>query len=247
MSIATSPALRYPKSLWSYNPLPTGCVLWIPFWASGLNSTAFKSVDTLRHTCAVTGATHEVDGRQFDGLDDVISVGDIGAPVFDGVNNKLSVIVWFNSDDTPVATEMLVTKYDDDVSPKKRTFILALQGTEKGQATAYLDGDIANNVGNVTNVAISTAGTWLCLGASIDLSAETIVIYTDGTVEASTKSTAGTPPTTFGDTDRNLTIGRAHNDEFRFDGRIGEVWMGNFILIAEGFDYYFQRTKGRYL
>ena len=38
MGILTSPALRYNKSLWSYNPLPTGCALYLPLWAIGVSA-----------------------------------------------------------------------------------------------------------------------------------------------------------------------------------------------------------------
>ena len=143
-----------------------------------------------------------------------------------------------------------MTKYDDSVSPKKRTLFLNVRAgasLNKVACAAYTDGDAANNIQNIINSAVNVPGTFLCLGVSIDLGAETIVIYAGGSVAASTKSTAGTPPTTFGDTDRNFTIGRAHNDDLHFDGRIGEVGMWNRILTAGEFDYYCQKTDWRYL
>lgn len=52
------------KSLWSYNPLPTGCVLYLPLWSPGLNGSAFKSADPFRPDCTAT-ATQVADGRLF--------------------------------------------------------------------------------------------------------------------------------------------------------------------------------------
>ncbi len=90
MSIMTSPALRYPKSLWSYNPIPGGCVLYLPFWNPGLRGTKFKSIDPFGHTCTPTTAPQGPTGRIFDGADSLITVPK-GAPLdnlFDGGGTK---------------------------------------------------------------------------------------------------------------------------------------------------------------
>lgn len=56
-------ALKYPKTLHSYNPIPKGCVLYLPLWA--LKGSAFKSVDAYKHTATVTTATWQPNGRNF--------------------------------------------------------------------------------------------------------------------------------------------------------------------------------------
>ncbi len=68
MSVAT----RYSKSLWSYNPIPRGCILYLPFFAMRLGAT-IKSIDPDGRTLTVTGATSGIDGAFFDGTNDSIS------------------------------------------------------------------------------------------------------------------------------------------------------------------------------
>ena len=80
MTIRALPSLRWPKSLWSYNPTPTGCVLFLPLWSPGLNGSIFKSVDLYNSKSTVTGALRQSDGRLFDGSDDKIEV--VANPAF---------------------------------------------------------------------------------------------------------------------------------------------------------------------
>ncbi|KKL62794.1 hypothetical protein LCGC14_2181630 [marine sediment metagenome] len=100
MSIITSTALRYPKSLWSYNPIPTGCVLYLPFWHPSLAGPVFKSIDPFGHTATVSGALYQGDvkGRFFDGAtgnDDIITV-----PSSTGIDGLFdsggTIITWVN-------------------------------------------------------------------------------------------------------------------------------------------------------
>lgn len=53
------------KSLWSHNPIPNGCVLYLPFWHPDLAGAQFDSIDPQKHICSVTGATWSPDGRDF--------------------------------------------------------------------------------------------------------------------------------------------------------------------------------------
>ena len=62
------------KSIWSYNPSPTGCVLYLPLWHPSLSGPVFSSIDPYGHTCTVTGATWGIQGRTFDGDGDFIGV-----------------------------------------------------------------------------------------------------------------------------------------------------------------------------
>ena len=56
MSILTKSALRYPKSLWSHNPIPGGCVLYLPLWHPNLGGLKYKSIDPFGHTCTRTAS-----------------------------------------------------------------------------------------------------------------------------------------------------------------------------------------------
>lgn len=63
--VMTSPALRNPKSIWSYNPLPTGCMLYLPLWHPALSGPAFNAIGSYYSNCVVTTAAYGVNGRTF--------------------------------------------------------------------------------------------------------------------------------------------------------------------------------------
>ncbi len=88
-----SPALRFSKSLWSYNPLPTGCVLFAPFWHPDLSGLVSKSVDLFGRTCTVSGSTpvRTSNGWDFPGVDEMIDIGNIGT-------NIRTLSFWINPD-----------------------------------------------------------------------------------------------------------------------------------------------------
>ena len=95
-----SPALRWPKSLWSYNPIPSGCIFYLPFWHPSLAGPVFESIDPFGHTATVTGALYQGDvkGRFFDGAtgnDDkiVIPKGVVVDNMFDGGG---TLCAWIN-------------------------------------------------------------------------------------------------------------------------------------------------------
>lgn len=48
--------------------------LYVPLWAGELSGSSFKSRDTYKHLCTVTGALWTPQGRSFDGTDDFIEV-----------------------------------------------------------------------------------------------------------------------------------------------------------------------------
>lgn len=69
MSVAT----RYPKSLWSYNPIPYGCIFYSPLWNPACHGTVFKSPDPYGRICTRTGGVMSGDGFVADG-DDYITL-----------------------------------------------------------------------------------------------------------------------------------------------------------------------------
>lgn len=70
-----SPALRQAKSLWSYNPIPYGCVLNLELWHPAMSGPIFKSIDSFGHICTVTGnPTWSGDGWLLDGAGDRLIV-----------------------------------------------------------------------------------------------------------------------------------------------------------------------------
>lgn len=90
-----SVALKHSKSLWSYNPLPTGCVLYLPLWHPSLRGSIFNSVDPFRHTTTLTGVTKVSQGLDYDALDDFVNAGSDASidDIFDGGGTAL---MWLN-------------------------------------------------------------------------------------------------------------------------------------------------------
>ncbi|KKK67049.1 hypothetical protein LCGC14_2957960 [marine sediment metagenome] len=64
-------ASKYTKSLWSYNPLPTDCVLYLPLYNPGLHGLVFKSVDPFGHVHTRVGGLMDGDGFTTDGDDKI--------------------------------------------------------------------------------------------------------------------------------------------------------------------------------
>lgn len=85
VSLGLSPV----KSLWSYNPIPNGCVLYLPLWHPNLSGTVFRSIDPFGETVTVTGTTQTSKGRSFDGTDDNIILPANWFPTTEG-----TIVLW---------------------------------------------------------------------------------------------------------------------------------------------------------
>ncbi len=98
---------QYVKSLHSYNPIPGGCVLYLPLWHPNLGGLKYKSIDPFGHTCTRTasGILH------FDGSSN--SSVDFGA--IHDATDKLWVSFWFKLDapfsSASPTTQELFAKY----------------------------------------------------------------------------------------------------------------------------------------
>uniref|UniRef100_A0A6M3LA42 Uncharacterized protein n=1 Tax=viral metagenome TaxID=1070528 RepID=A0A6M3LA42_9ZZZZ len=95
VEIAKSPQL--------FNPIPNGCVLYLPLWHNELSGGVFSSADDFRLTCTVSGATHVATGRDLDGSDDLITIGNIGT-------NIKSLSFWIDPETT---SESILEEVDD--------------------------------------------------------------------------------------------------------------------------------------
>ncbi len=85
-----SPALRQAKSLWSYNPIPGGCVLYLPLWHPSLGGLKFKSIDPYGLTCTRTasGVLH------FTGS----AMSNVNVGAIHDATDKLWISFWFRLD-----------------------------------------------------------------------------------------------------------------------------------------------------
>ncbi len=78
------------KSLWSYNPIPGGCVLYLPLWNPHTNGLAFQSIDPFGHTITRTasGVLH------FTGS----ATSNVNVGTIHDASAKLWVSIWFRLD-----------------------------------------------------------------------------------------------------------------------------------------------------
>ena len=110
--MGTSPALRYSKSLWSDNPLPTGCVFYYP--ARRLNGSAFKSIDPFGHELTTTGTTLVPQGRNFQGAGNVDITAVLTALAATTVG---TLSMWVRMPDaTPLADNIAMAFGDTDIN-----------------------------------------------------------------------------------------------------------------------------------
>lgn len=92
----------YSKSLWSYNPIPRGCVAFAPLWNPACHGPTFRSIDPFHHTITRVGGVMDGDGFTADG-DDYIH---LTSPFSAG--GTFTAIVWFKQT-TKQNTRILMT------------------------------------------------------------------------------------------------------------------------------------------
>ena len=250
-----SPALRHPKSLWSYNPILRGCVGYWPLWHPSLGGSVFKSVDPFGHETTVTGALYQGNtlGRFFDGggaADDLITVTDVVAiqdifddggtvwiwlnPASDGESNLGTV---FNKQGT---TDGWYWRCSAEVGGFVKLTFAQFFNTTAGQwettnaivpiNTLSLIAITYNN-GNVANNAI----VYLYTGGSLS-----VLTVGDGLTE--TQTPVGTRDSDVGS---DLTIGGRSDGSRVFDNTILEVGAHNVILTQGEITYLYNHSQGR--
>ena len=238
--LRTSPALRWGKSLQSFNPIPRGCVLYAPLWAPGLSGPVFKSVDAYGHTCTVTGALWTPDGRLFDEVDDKLSIphatsidnvftggGTLVAwinPASDGGNNQAHIAIkasgWFWNIQSEAA------------------------GYTKSRLYIWRVGD--DGYWDLVD-AVIPLNSWshFAITYDADLVANNPIFYFNGAVTANTEGQA--PTDVMGDdSGDDLYIGNRADGLRSWDNLIGEFWGYNRILSVSEINAIRNATKWRY-
>lgn len=222
------PSLLTPKSLWSYNPLPTGCVLYLPLWSPGLNGSVFKSADPLGHKCSVTGTTHESYGRLLDGSDDKIIVTDHAALQ---LTDNFTIIMWFYLT-AFVGNDRLLSK-DDGADYQIRL------NDANDRVDVFLN---AGGQLSSTNSSI-VASTKYMLSVTYDkaLGSNNIKIFINDSLNAQ-----GAYSTSINQSSNNLCVGgRASDDAANIAGRLHEVGIWNKTYPAEAITYVYNNSVGR--
>ncbi|KKK63334.1 hypothetical protein LCGC14_2995330 [marine sediment metagenome] len=222
MVMARVPSLFTPKSLWSYNPLPTGCGLYLPLWSPSLKPPIFKSIDSYGHLCTVTGAIHGAEGYTFDG-DDFISIANHSA-IKPG-NGTL--IAWINPGATTNLTAFLSTEtagvgnegefYLGFTTTNRLTFIL-----DDGAAEQTIVGNSGLSTGTDYHVAVTFGSGGMKL-------------YQDAVLQADVEATV----TTGLSADSNpILVGARRTGSNWFTGDVNAVWVFDRELSVEELAYH---------
>lgn len=232
----TSPALRYPKSLWSYNPIPGNCVLYLPLWSPGLSGPVFKSPDSFGHTATVTGAScvWVANGRSFDGTDDTITVPNHAAFNF-GASTDFTLMGWGYGTDS---NDYMIFKGDVGAANAHFSMLLETNGEVRGWID---DGTTSVSVDGTTDAR----NAWHLYAATFNRDGN-LTVYFDGVSEGTPASIAGV-----GDIDATedlMISGRLNSgiQDGEWAGTIGEVWIYNGVLTAGEILHNYNCTRWRY-
>lgn len=245
-----SPALRHPKSLWSYNPIPGSCVLYLPFWYPGLSGTLFNAPDFFGSACTVSGALYKGDdGRWFDGggaADDFLKVTEQTATtdIFTGGGTIIAMI--------NIASD---GENDNGFICRKGSGFNFSQSAELGGAvklefTKNFDVLPGRWVTDATDITINT---WTMVAVTYDDGnvANNPTLYIDDTARTVGDGLTETQipnATTVSDSGSDTFIGSNADPSIRtIDGYIGELYFyKGRILSAAELAYARSRIIGRY-
>jgi len=213
-----------------------GLVLYLPLWA--LKNSSFQSIDAYKHTCTVTGALWQPDGRLFDGSDDRITVPDHASLQFEA-NDDFTLIIWIEKTGG-ANTERLLQKTSGDANPR---FVISLQ-SGVGSPSFYGITDAVPNAVAVSGTTAMNDGPHM-LSLSVDRdNASGFVAYVDDATEG-----AAQDPTGVGDLSNvgvDVTLGEFPNGVGDFTGTIGEAWIYSRAFVAAEITRHNNITAWRY-
>ena len=233
MRLGKSP--QHAKSLWSSNPIPGGCVLYLPLWNPGLSGSVFNSVDPFGRICTVTDALWTPQGRTFDGASDIKHTADD----WRSGDSAGSILVWFKTS-TSANMELFTTSLSTSTLYYMEFRIEStgkLQILQRNNDTVTeLTGDSVNNDDIWHLGAVVSSGTTYSL--SIDGEAEGLTGTNNGDWFADTLNRD------------NFAIGALFYNSIRINyltGKIGEVWVYNRVLTLVDLLHIYNATKWRYV
>ena len=212
-------------------------MLYLPLWA--LEGDTFESIDEYKHTCTVTGAVWQPDGRAWTGDDDLIDCG--RNTIFDfGTNVDFSLAAWINCTDAS-GERLILSKGSGGAGGKRYDFML--EGTS-GKIRLVLD-DNANQKIMLGVIGLADSA-WHFVAVAADRSGNG-QLYVDGATDGAAVDISALVSTD--DTSKDLTVGVSSSNETsnNFEGTIGEVWVyrGRVLPVTE-IDNMYKSTAWRY-
>jgi len=211
ISLALSPA----KSLWSYNPIPKGCVLYLPLWHPSLRGASFQGVDPYRKTVTPVGVTKVAKGFYFDGVNDHIVLPANWMP------STGTIIIWADYQ-------------------ANGTYLFSCDGNQISfyQTATYIQ-FYYSSAAKITCNKNWVVGTYYCIAVTFAPGAGNNIVYIDGAY-ANQEASHATPPTNVA-----TWLGEGTGGTLDYTGTIPEVAIYNRILSAGEVLYYNNKSYPR--
>ena len=227
------PSYLTPKSIWSYNPLPTGCVLYLPLWHPNLSGPVFKSIDPYGYTCTPTGTTWTSTGRYLNGTSETMTISD-----HTGLNfgtGDFSILAWISADADAVLSRIV---------SKQHTAWYFLRFLTTGITCDIKDSDADTATATSAVVDLRGAG-FAHIGVTCDRDSATgFQTFISGVASGAAVDPTGANNSLDGT--EPLMVGSFSATGEEFKGTIGEVLMYNRHLSAIDILYHYNKTKFRY-
>lgn len=225
--VSTRSIIRQARGLHSYNPIQSGCVLYLPLFA--LRGDAFYSSDIYRSACDITGALRRPQGRLFVG-DDKITLPAPITNIPEG-NEDRTTLAWVRK----TALAAIGFAYSHGVYTTRQFWSVRVTATD-------------GNVQSIHHSALHaspfslTAGEWALIGQSYKGATRESTMFKN---DASDSDTFSSDLLTT--TNSDLWLGYADiGSDVWWDGYIGEFWFYNRVLTPAEVVYIHSRTMGRY-
>lgn len=223
--------------------------LYIPAWYQDSETTGSTiiSKDINRHSCTVTGATWGLQGRTFDGTDDIITVATSAAfgNLWNG-GGGAGVWIYPDSDGEADAGNILRT----NANSKGWLTFISIEAGGVAQFNFYCLFSVAEGQWSTTSKVLNI-GAWNFIWVSFDSSSDSNnpTFYINGTTytvgDGITEDQAP-DGTVIDDTGNDLTIGNNAATSRTFDGVIADTILYG-VTKTSGFVEDFRRnTKWRY-
>lgn len=246
-------AMRASKSLWSYNPMPTSCRLYLPFWSPALRGATSGAIDPYRKSGTWVGSTIVDTGRYLDG-DDWLGVGVLGDFKYlhggeDQSNFKFTVIIWVALP-TPEPNTFygLATTCDTGID---HGIALWFEDRAALPASRQLRATIGNETAEVLN-QYSDDNTYPndtdfhMIGITYDqtLANTNYTLFVDAVNKKTGDKTVEAP--TANNEKHVFQVGATLDSDPDMTGYVGEVGAWEICFTQAQMTYYYNRTKGRY-
>ena len=214
-------------------------VLYLPLYK--LDGANIASQDARGYLCTVTGALWTPSGRDFDGVDDRITIGTLVTTVLNGTS-AITILAWIKNDDLP-GVGALRPIWESRVFDVAGIQLTLVEGSKIRFGGRSVSTDAFQYDETVT---YDTTGTWRQVGVILDFANDLVIGIIDGLEVVSKAVTFANTTYTIGSPDANDTIGANAGATVFFNGLIGEVFGYNKRVFPPEYQRLYLETKWRY-